>query len=155
MKKKFLGLICLMLIIIPCSIMLAACKKEEAPKLEGKYSATTVTYVSEGVETTKTKAEYNALVAKENKTTEDEIAIEMFGYVFGMEVELKEDKTFVMSIEGEDDIIGTWKLDGDTLTISPAEGEEGEPYTAKVEDGKVVISMLDDGEGFVMTFEKK
>lgn len=56
-------------------------------------------------------------------------------------VELKDDKTMSISAMGQDQK-GTWKLDGNTITIN---GPDGKPMVGKVIDGGDKIELTDMG----------
>lgn len=77
---------------------------------------------------------------------------ELFGMEVDMTLELKEDNTFVLDLgflmaEGEEGTSGTWKLEGDTLTLSA----DGEDITTTY-DGKTIV--LEEGTE-ILTFEKQ
>lgn len=85
---------------------------------------------------------------------EEEMTAEEFSSLSGMEIEItleiKEDNSFVLDLgflsEG-DKTSGTWKLDGENLTLSA----EGDNITTKF-DGKTIVM---DVDGESLTFEKK
>ena len=77
---------------------------------------------------------------------------ELFGMEVDMTLELKDDNTFVLDLgflaaEGEEGNSGTWKLDGDSLTLSA----NGEDITTTY-DGKTIV--LEEGTE-ILTFEKQ
>ena len=83
-------------------------------------------------------------------TTEE--MTEMFGMEIEMTLELKDDNTFVLDLgvlmaEDEEGASGTWKLDGDSLTLSA----NGEDLTTTY-DGKTIV--LEEGTE-ILTFEKQ
>jgi hypothetical protein len=53
----------------------------------------------------------------------------------------------------QDDKKGTWKLDGDKITITPKDSGKDQPLTGKVENGTITLS-APGGQGS-MIFRKK
>ena len=60
---------------------------------EGKYTVSQVVMPAGETTSTITKAMYDEFIAKETPTMEEQMAIEMCAMFFGMEIELKDDKT--------------------------------------------------------------
>lgn len=68
-----------------------------------------------------------------------------------MTVELKEDKTAVMTMIGEENETGTWKLDGNKVTITSEDGESAE-FTYN--NGELTYKMTEGEESHEMVLVK-
>ena len=128
MQKRVLTFLMTLMIVLG----LAACGDGGGASAAGVYKVTKIS--SDGIE-----------------MTTEEMA-ELFGMEVEMTLELKDDNTFVLDMgflmaEGEEGASGTWKLDGDTLTLS-ADGED----IMTTYDGKTIV--LEEGTE-IRTFEKQ
>lgn len=128
MQKRVLTFLMALMMVLG----LAACGGGGGESAAGVYKITKMS--SEGIE----------------MTTEE--MSELFGMEVDMTLELKDDNTFVLDLgflaaEGEEGNSGTWKLDGDALTLSA----DGEDITTTY-DGKTIV--LEEGTE-ILTFEKQ
>ena len=66
-------------------------------------------------------------------------------------LELKEDGTFVMSssMSGSENATGTWKLDGEKLTLEAGE-QDGISVDGTLKDGSVTIAFRGEGAPVVV-----
>lgn len=128
MQKRVLTFLMVLMMVLG----LAACGGGDGKNAAGVYKVTKIS--SDGIE-----------------MTTEEMA-ELFGMEVEMTLELKDDNTFVLDMgflmaEGEEGASGTWKLEGDTLTLSA----DGEDITTTY-DGKTIV--LEEGTE-ILTFEKQ
>lgn len=88
------------------------------------------------------------------KSGDEEITMKEMSEIMGSEIivamELKDDNSFTLDwgvLEAGDNVSGTWKLDGDALTLSAAGDSLDVTY-----DGKTIVL---DVEGEILTFVKQ
>lgn len=147
MKRKIFSVIFLMFLIIPC-LTLVACKKNN--KLEGCFYVATVSLISEDNSVILTKTDLNALVNKPNKTTEEVFQAEIATMLFDMSFNFKKDGK-VDAVEMGINVSGTYTLNGEDLSINC----EGKTINGKYKDGKISLTMEEEGYTIVLLFEKQ
>lgn len=160
MKKKILGLVLALCLIIPCLVMLTACGKGDV-NVVGTYSVTSVTMSVGGQESSITLEEYSALDTKYQQdptslTMEESMSYMMMAGFFGQTLKINEDNTFtwvVSALEESSDVqTGTWTLSDNTLTLS-VEGEE-EALSVTVGENSLTVVEGEDGEAVSIFFAK-
>ena len=145
MKRKILGVLCLMLALLPC-LTLVACKKAPTT-LEGEFHATSISITAEDETTTLTRAEYEALLEKSDLTPEEEMQLFMTSSFFDLKFVFSADNTFIQeSAEDEEmSVAGTYTLNGEDLSMTL----EDETVNAKYKDGKITLT-INPEEGYVI-----
>lgn len=153
MKKKLISMIAIICMLIPCLFSLASCSLFDED-VTGTYSIAQITISSGETSLTYTKADYEAMDPKNLETEEQAIYTILSGFFqANMSFEIKGDNTFVSTNKGGS-LTGTWSLDGNTLTLTYAEGSEMESNTLTYSDGNLILIDTNGESTFTITFSK-
>ena len=145
--KKFFKTIAFAFAVVFTSIGLAACGCTNTVTQSDVEGTWKVESVIDGEETY-TRAEYEALVAKPNKTTKEEMTVSFVGMFFIIEIRLTNDGKVYQKVSDEEQEVGTYSVKDGKITLNLDGQEES---TAKYENGKLIVTMSDSP---TLTFKK-
>ena len=153
MKRKILSILCLMLALVPCLTMVG-CKKDKSEQLGGHFRATSVTVTTSAGSATTSVDQYDELVAKGDKTLDEEMQLAMVETFFQMNLWFYDDYSFIQSFDYDEEdietVMGSYTLKGENLSISC----EGETINCKYADGKITMTITDQDITITAIFEK-
>jgi len=125
----------------------AACSKSSAT-LTGTYDLDTAAFSASMLAEAKKKPEYNEA---QMKPVAEMMAKQMKG-----SMELKADGSAVMHMGmGKADETGTWKADGDKITVTSKKGDKDEVHDGKIEGDLIRFVENQNGMPMPLTFKKQ
>ena len=150
MKKKFLGMLAVFALVITGIFGFVGCKNKEETKglteadVVGNYDATQVVLTVEalGLDTqTITKADYEALVAKADKTLQEIALVTNYLPKFFQLFHLTAEKTI---LAGDDtDVMATWKIENGKIVCTQEGTTDGEIIVGETtyDNGTITVAL--------------
>ncbi len=155
MKKKIIGIVALICMLIPCIFSLASCSLFDEDVKLGTYRVSQIRYQSGNTNVTLSASQIENGLITPPENIDDEVWFKIAStYTFSSIITIKDNNVVTVNYEiFEMSINGTWAIDYDILTFTITQDSETKSIEATYSNESFIITQSEDGVTITIKYE--